>query len=135
MNGKTQTFARQAGRSAAIGAGAVAAGGLLWWLLAELGADRLVRLAEQFGGYFIIVMVLLYLGNHLGGQFITVQRNLVTEQAKLSAAVTIIATRGDSREREQDIIINHLARTSEKVLEGQKLIVRELGEIRKRLPE
>jgi hypothetical protein len=118
----------------ATGASAAVGGVTVWTLIQKLSAEQLVALAQDLGGYFLIVVGFLWLGNRFGGRFIDTARDTASALGKLSTAVELIAGKDDRRAQEHDLILGHLARNSERLVEGHGEVVKRLETIERRLP-
>ena len=98
--------------------GTAGALGLLYWLFAELGADRTIAAAEKFGGYFIITIIVLLMFYKAMGlvagfmeRFLYQHAEQTVELRKASDGISDFVAKDDNFREVMRTTVGHTMRT------------------------
>lgn len=111
-------------------AAVIGGGGLMYCVevLAGSQSKAVIDMLGSFGPLFIVAAGMLYVLDRRMGQFISTSREFTGDlvgamtqnavaQQRTADAISTIAQKDDQRARETELVLGHLARTSEKILD------------------
>jgi hypothetical protein len=100
------------------------ASALLVWEIFRLleRSDMAVSQVLQWGPMFVVSLALMMLADRRAGQFIDLQAQQTAAMLGIQTSFQQMAARDDQRAREQEIVLDHLAQNSEKLLRKMEAI-------------
>lgn len=108
------------------GAGAGAVLGLAVWRLVESEPAAVLQLVSGWGPLAVLGVVGMVLADKRFGQLIDSQAKNAEAQQSLAAAVNRLVERDDEKAREMELVIGHLARNTERILDRVSAIEEKL---------
>lgn len=83
----------------------------------------------SWGPLFVLAVIGIYVVDKRAGQFVAATEKNAVATAQLAASVDVLSRKDDQRERETEIVLNHLANGMEQLQSSQRAMFVQLGEI------